>query len=516
MGWIAAILSGTLAGFSYPTVFSGHAMPDLGWFAFFSWVPLFYFLHGASVRRAFLLSFFASLLHYSISMYWLYTAMNSFGGLSPMISVAVLLLLIFFLSAYFGIIFLISQWIIQKTGWSSIWVRPWVWVAIEFLRGHIPTGGLPWSQIGYSQGGFLTFIQSADLFGVYGVTFLLVLVNESIALVFLKLRGIKIEGFFRKVMVTITLVLINLSYGFYRLHQELPATHEVLKVGIAQGNTPQEEKWDPLFAREIVENYQEATKTIESQGADLILWPEASFPFEVPFDQKNFGYELGNSNAQVLLGVVTRSQHSRLFRRSIYNSALLVSEEGEILDYYHKRHLVPFGEYVPWKEILFFAKTLTAQVGDLVPGNDYRPIHYGQDLLGVLICYEDIFPEIARQMVAKGANALVNLTNDAWYGTSSAAYQHQVFSQLRSIETRRALIRATNTGISSLIDRNGKIVWQGGLFQRENFLSDLPLYSDRSVYVRMGDLLPVFSIVLTLGMMGWGKRKRFSPYPGVR
>ncbi|HEX5034579.1 MAG TPA: hypothetical protein VFW62_08875, partial [bacterium] len=166
MGWIAAALSGVLAAFSYPTVFAGFRFPELGFLAFFAWIPLFLSLRGAGPRRSFAGAFVAAVFHYSIGMYWIYTAMNSFGGLSPALTVMSLAILFTVLAAYFAVIFAISAWIVRFTGWRMLWVRPLVWVGIEFLRGHLPAGGFPWSQVGYSQGEFLHFIQFSDLFGV--------------------------------------------------------------------------------------------------------------------------------------------------------------------------------------------------------------------------------------------------------------------------------------------------------------------------------------------------------------
>ncbi len=515
MGWLLAALSGVIAGFTYPTVFAGYMLPDLGWMAFFAWVPLFLAIRSARPRAAFAKSFFAGLFHYGIAMYWLYTAMNSFGGLSPTLSVLALLLLVAVLSAYFGIIFWLSQWICRKNSLAALWVRPFVWVGIEYLRGHVPAGGFPWSQIGYSQGGFLHFIQSADLFGVYGVTWLLVFCNEALAEIVVRWRRGERPRALKTAGIAAVLVLANLAYGRYRIANGLAVPTRTLKVGVVQGNIPQEEKWQRSAAARILETFQSGTTLLEQKGATLILWPEASMPYDLAYDAPEVSYDLGAERADILFGTISRSSQGseRKRDRPYHNTALLVDAGGRLLGYYHKRHLVPFGEYVPWKDFLFFARKMTAQVGEMMPGSDYYPLKYQDSLLGVLICYEDIFPEISRLMVEKGANVLINITNDAWYGRSSAAYQHQVFSQFRAVETRRALIRATNTGLSSQIDRLGRVQWQGGLFTREDILSSLPFYDDLSPYVRSGDLLPLGSLALLFGLsiFPWIRRGIRSP-----
>jgi apolipoprotein N-acyltransferase len=305
----------------------------------------------------------------------------------------------------------------------------------------------------------------------------------------------------------------NISYGYWRIKVPISPIKKI-KVGVVQGNISQEEKWDRSLIKKILGIFYEGTRQLEGQKAELILWPEASFPMTIPYDVPQISFNFGNESAHLLFGAITRSDQAPRFGpgSSVYNSAVLVDAGGHIEDFYHKRKLVPFGEYIPYKDLFFFARKLTAEVGSLAPGEAYRPIRYGDDKLGVLICYEDIFPFIARDMADQGAGALINITNDAWYGFSSAAYQHQVYSQYRSVETRRALVRATNTGVSSLIDPFGKILWQGELFTRENFLTELPLYQGKTIFVRWGYLLPhLFLMIMSVMVLGaWLFRKRES------
>ncbi len=499
MGWIAAILSGILAALSYPTRFDSIQFPDLGFLGFFCWIPLFLVIAGVRPRRAFALSFVAGFVQYLISQYWLYRAMNTFGGLSPVSSILVLLFLCTILASYFGLIFIISHWVCRKLGWRPLWIRPIVWTGIEYLRTHLPVEGHPWSQIAYSQGGFLSFIQVADIFGVYAVTFLLVLANELLTLWIQRIRR-QVTG---SVVIPTAYVLIlvgsALSYGYFQLHRSSLRPQGEIPTGVVQGNVPQEEKWERARSQNILNKYKEGTKSLEEKGAQLIIWPEASFPFSVPYDAPEISYDFENQSAELLIGAISYPRIYRGLRlqRPTHNSAVLFDSESRILDYYHKKHLVPLGEYIPYQDVLFFAKKLTAEVGNLQPGETYRPISFRGIPLGVLICYEDIFPEISRIMVGQGAKALINITNDAWYGYSSAAYQHQVFSQFRSVETRRSLIRATNTGVSSLIDPWGRIQWQGELFVYREFLTKLALYDVKSWYVKIGDVLPQVFLGIT-------------------
>ncbi|HKX13224.1 MAG TPA: apolipoprotein N-acyltransferase, partial [bacterium] len=405
MGWIAAALSGILAAFSYPTVFNGYRFPELGFLAFFAWIPLFLSLRGRGARRSFAGAFVASLFHYSIGMYWIYTAMNSFGGLSPLLTVFSLSILFIVLSAYFGIIFAVSAWIARFTGWRMLWIRPLVWVGIEYLRGHLPAGGFPWSQVGYSQGGFLHFIQIADLFGVYGVTWLVVFINEALTEFIAAWRHDKKKRAWKALAPALLLFVFALGYGRYQLVRNHAEPIRNLKVGIVQGNISQDDKWRGAAARNIMDIFENGTMSLESEGAGLIIWPEAALPVEIPYDAAKLPYDLGQSRADVLFGAVTRSSKPgpNPDEEPYYNTVLLADGAGKILGHYHKRHLVPFGEYVPWQEYLSFARKMTAQVGQMLPGKDYHNIDYRGHPLGILICYEDIFPEISRIMAAKGA-----------------------------------------------------------------------------------------------------------------
>lgn len=505
MGWLAAILSGTLAGLAYPFRFGDFIPPDLGFLGFFCWVPLMMVVRGQSPRRAFAMSFVAGLFHFVVSQFWLYEAVHNFGGLSYVMSALVLGSLLVVLAAYFGLIFLLSQWVCRNLGWPTLWVRPVFWVGIEYLRHLMPLDGYPWSQLGYTQAAFLPFIQSAELWGAYGLTFLMVLSNEMIAGWIFRGRSWERVPKRRWLVAALLLLLANLAYGLVRYGQEDPPAVAVLPVGVVQGNIAQEDKWNRYLARDILERHATATRGLQAEGAELVLWPEAAVPFTVPYDAERFPVDTGLTHGHLILGSITRPKLSTAGTKNppVHNSALVLNAQGEIEDYYHKKELVPFGEYVPYQDLFWFARQLTVEVGRMEAGKTFRPVRMGKYLMGILICYEDIFPYAAREMVARGANALINLTNDAWYGYTSAAYQHLVYSQYRSVETRRYMIRATNTGISALINTRGHILWQGKeLFTRENFLTSLPLYDGKTLFVRAGYLLPhVFLILMAVNLI---------------
>ncbi len=413
-------------------------------------------------------------------------------------------LLMVILSTLFAVIFPLSDWTARRLGVGVLWLRPCFWVACEYLRHYWPAGGYPWSQLGYSQVGFLPLLQGASVYGAYGLTFLLLLCNESLNCIFSLWKNRSTSTLSLKktwpLLPVAGLLLATLVLGWLRLSAPQAQPVGRIPLGIVQGNVAQEDKWNRLMAQEILAGYAEGTQRLEQQGARLILWPEASLPFAVPYDSEKIALSFGQRESRLLLGAMTRKSKGNTLqeRRNVHNSALLVGPEGQIFDYYHKKELVPFGEYVPYQEFLFFARKLVAEVGNIVPGESFRPIRYEEFLLGVLICYEDIFPYISREMVQAGAVALVNLTNDAWYGYSSAAYQHLAYSQMRAVETGRAVVRATNTGLSALVDPWGRVLWQGGMYTREDFFTELPLYGMKTFYLRWGDFVAWLSALFSV------------------
>jgi apolipoprotein N-acyltransferase len=282
-----------------------------------------------------------------------------------------------------------------------------------------------------------------------------------------------------------------------------------LKVALAQGNIPQAEKWDPAFQISSTKKYIRLSRSLVAEKPDLIVWPETATPFYMFHNQ--------TLTRMVQRGVrATGSAHivgSPAVRRNdgglaYFNSAYLLDAQGAPVSRYDKAHLVPFGEYVPFKKWLPFLGKIVAQVGDFHAGPPGGILTYGDHRIGPLICYDGIFPELARAAVDNGADLLVNLTNDAWYGRTSAPYQHLVQYVFRAVETRRSLIRATNTGISAFILPNGKIENATGLFENAVRVQTVACLKLRTVYVRIGDTFAMICLagVIGLGLVPWFRR----------
>jgi len=319
-------------------------------------------------------------------------------------------------------------------------------------------------------------------------------------------------------------IVLVLCYGYYKLYQSpgQAVTRSPIRISVIQGNIPQELKWNPGAKDYIVNKYLELSSLAVKDKPDLLIWPEAALPVileEEPlfFEQvKDF---VRGTNTPLLLGAVT------LRGNLYYNSALLVSGAGQTLTRYDKLHLVPFGEYIPLKKILPFLETVVP-IGDITSGKEYTifqipnksqiPNPKITNSFAVLICFEDLFPELSREFIKKGAEFLVNITNDAWYKKTSAAYQHLQASVFRAVENRIYLVRAANTGVSGFIAPSGKII---SLVQDKNgrdiFIDgykteDIAVQKRHSTfYTRYGNIFPAICFLFVLyGIMLPFKKKR--------
>lgn len=521
-------ISAFLTILSHPTVIEGFEFPSFGFLAWITYIPLLSFLENKSSKQQFKLSFLFGFIFYSGSMYWLYTALNSFGNLSPLISVMVLFLLILILSTYFGIIFFLSASLEKYFKVSRFWILPLIWILVEWCRNHWPVGGFPWGQAGYSQARYPLLIQIADLTGVYGVTAFLVWVNLAGVEIFKKIfyrplfpsspdyrkRGFYLQTDKKKLFFITLLIFTVFIYGYYskkKLSEKILHLPKI-RIALLQGNIPQNEKWLREQANKIFRIYLEMTQKALLQEVDFLIWPESAYPYEISLDEATVPKQLSSlfadfSNSirfpKLLFGAVTfegRLPPDALYvppEFPIHNSALLFDPRTNEIQFYHKQHLVPYGEYIPLKEVFPFIKKLTAQMGEFQPGKTFNPLISGDVRIGSLICYEDVFPEIARKQVNAGANLLVNLSNDAWYGNSSALPQHLNFSIFRSIENRRSLVRATNTGKTAFIDPIGNIRITLPSFKQDLLIEEASILSSTNTfYSRFGDVFVLGSATI--------------------
>ncbi|MBT8369822.1 MAG: apolipoprotein N-acyltransferase, partial [Desulfobacterales bacterium] len=372
-----------------------------------------------------------------------------------------------------------------------------LWVALEYVRSFI-FSGFPWGYLGHSQYSRLQLIQISDILGVYGLSALIALANGTIFISLLyfskkrwqdkKITKQLVAGSIITLIVGITLAL---SYGHRRLKtiDSLIAASPKARIAVVQGNIDQAIKWNPAFQIDTIKKYNRLSSTISEQRPDLIIWPESAAPFYFLYDVKPSEMVfkgIRQTATDYLIGSPSFSRADDVVQ--YYNSAYLVSPHKKSMSRYDKTHLVPFGEYVPFKKWLPFLGKIVAQVGDFKAGQEGKTLPWRQELLGVQICYEIIFPNLSRALVNNDASLLINITNDAWFGKTSGPYQHFSMAVFRAVENRRALARSANTGISGFVDPAGRVMASTALLEEAAVIGLLPMMKEKSVYTQNGDL----------------------------
>lgn len=471
---VAAVIAGVALASAFPR-------PDYYPVAWIALVPLFVFME----RRPFASGFAAGIAFFAPVLYWLNIVMTSYGGLQPIFSLLAYLFLLIYLSLYFGLATWLSCLLKLKLKLPFLLTMPLLWVALEYLRGSLLTG-FPWALLGYSQQNFSAAIQSADVTGVYGVSFLLVAVNCALAWIVSE-PGKKWSwlGAAAVLLMTVT----HVGYGLWKDNQPLDARSEKLRVSLIQGNIDQAQKWVPENRQATIDKYEKLSQSALQDPVDLLIWPEAATPFFLQ-DETDFAQQVRNIPRQMKTSLLLGSPaYQRLDdgHYKYFNSAFLLQAGKQEVERSDKIHLVPFGEYVPLGQLLTFINKLVVGVGDFSPGR-VTPLTLNDDPIGTLICYEVIFPDLARDYVRKGSRLLVNLTNDAWFGRSSAPYQHLAMSRFRAIENRIWLARAANTGISAFIAPSGRVVSAGPIFQPLHLTETVGLGAEETFYTKFGDL----------------------------
>jgi apolipoprotein N-acyltransferase len=476
--YLLALLSGAMLALSFPRP----GISPLVWFAF---VPLFIAAAGVPPRLGFKLGFVAGFSAYAGILYWLNIVMTNYGKLHWTVSGTLYLTLAAYLALYPGLVL----WLMRRgegRGIPALCSFPVLWVGGELIRSYILTG-FPWAILGYSQYRTLPLIQICDLTGVYGVSFLVALANVVFYRIWVWLREKDAPYPVAGLATLLVLLAATLGYGFSALNRvEKGPLQRVLLV---QGNIPQDVKWDPAFQESTVATYERLSRKGCQSGGTLVIWPESALPFYLQ-GEPAYAARVRALAVELKSCLVTGSpafeKDGALVR--YLNSAFLISPTGAVIGRSDKLHLVPFGEYVPLASLFPFVNKLVAGIGDFSPGKSALPLETTGGKVGVLVCFEGIFPEIARAYVQAGAGVLVNITNDAWFGNSSAPYQHLSMTVFRAVENRVPLVRAANTGISSVIDSKGHIRGMTALFEEATLAAEVRRGVGGSFYSRHGDL----------------------------
>jgi apolipoprotein N-acyltransferase len=499
---LLSFLSSVLLILSFPTF-------DLEFLAWFAFVPLLYAIHGKTPFHAFTLGFLTGFISYLGIIYWIIVAVHTYGNISLLVSAFILLLLVGYLSLFTGVFGLLTRVVPLSSGIQTILFLPILWTALEYLRSFLLTG-FPWAYLGYSQYLNLPFIQMADLTGPYGPSFVILLVNTTL---FWILRQWIDKTFpVREVVFTLLVLLSATIYGYVKMGMtdQQMLQQPSLKVALIQGNIDQSIKWDESFQKETLEIYQRLSLKATQQHPDLIIWPETATPF---FFQQAREYQPmvldipNKTNAFLLFGSPSFKVEGG--KVNYYNSAYLASPAKEIVGRYDKIHLVPYGEYVPFGEILPLG-SLGEGIGNFKSGKVIYNFSIPQGKFGVLICFEIIFPDLCRRFVKNGANFLVTITNDAWFGRTSAPYQHFSIAVFRAVENRVFVARAANTGISGLIDPTGKIIKRSKIFVEEAMNGTIRLSKKKTIYTRYGDVFAWACSGLSLLLLGYALSQKRS------
>jgi len=421
-----------------------------------------------NLNNAFKKGFCFGLVYHILTMYWVSYVLQQYGNLPMYVAVFLMLLLCIYLSLYYGIFFKVFQ-LLRKKNLSTLFpvVLAMIFVALEYIRSHILTG-FPWMLLAYTQHNFTPLIQICSFLNIYAISFVVILFNLSLAELVLG----KKKWAFINISLSVLIMVLALFYGFNKIEKIESSLNDKkkLKISVIQGNIDQSQKWVKELQKSIVDKYVSLTEKEIKSDSELVVWPETALPFIYGRDWEMTDYflsHLSKYNFVLIAGMphIEAGPDDKLY----YTNSAGYFIKGELKDKYTKIHLVPFGEYVPMKKILFFVDKLVEAAGDFLAGDELKVFEKEGAKLGVLICYEAIFPEISKAYKDKGVNILINITNDAWFGKSSAPYQHFAMSKLRAVENGVFLIRAANTGISGIIMPTGKVVIKTGLFKDESF-----------------------------------------------
>ncbi len=496
-----AVLTGLLLFFSFPKF----GAPAAGWLAA---APLLVAVHSTSGRDAFRLGLLAGFVANLGIYYWTAAVVSEFGGIGLAVSTPLMALMSLIIALFTAAFAWIVSRLSRAWGAIALLLAPLVWVALEILRSHILLR-FAWCLLGYSQSSNLPFLQVARLGGVYAVSF--VLVAGSAALAY---AVVEPSPRHRLRILACLIGLLGIVYwdGRQALSKTPPADGTV-RVGVIQANIAQDVKWDPGLADRHLGKHMELTRDAVRRGARFVVWPESAVPGfydDSPYLVDLLGELARTSSTYLLFGNDDHTVGPDGSER-YYVGAKMLRPDGALGFRYHKINLVPFGEYVPLQPVLTlggrFTARLTQAVSDFTPGEERSIGEVDGHRFGALICYEAIYPDLVSEFVGAGAELLVNITNDAWYGWTSAPYQHFEMARVRAVETGKYLVRAANTGISAVVDPRGAVVARTKLFEPAVLVVDVPFVSATTLYARTGDLFAWSCFGVTAVLLGLSYRR---------
>lgn len=482
----AAVVSGLLIGASFPSV-------SLWPLIFVALVPLILVTVSArSGARAFLYGWIALTLSWLLTVPWVVTVMTKYGGLPDLTGVALYVSMCVVLGLYGGA-FSWMSWRLAPGRTPLLWLLvPLAWAVSEYGRTYL-LSGFPWNLVATTTVDFPAFAVVSSWIGPYGLGSLIIACSTVIAFLIStsEARSRRIAAGVG-VVATITLIVIAGHFEVQRRNASSSGASET--AAMIQPNIAQEMRWESGQLLDIFNRMMRMTREAAASGAKVIVWPESTVPLSfatTDFYREEVESITASEGVDVILGSVAEDDRDPA---AIWNSAYLVSS-GETKGRYDKIQLVPFGEYVPLRKVLFFAERLVRAVGEFRFGTSSTPLN-GSWAYGPAICYEVVYPRLVGEQVRQGATVLVTVTNDAWFGESSAPVQHLRAVRLRAIETDRWFLRAATTGISAVIDPNGRVVESLGLNQEGIVYGNFAPRNSRTLYVRGGDWFAIASCAI--------------------
>ncbi len=442
----------------------------------------------ATPSQGFLLGYLCGILWYGGNCYWIFNTMKQYGGIGTAGAAGLLLLFCLYLGLYHALFGLLTSLVARKSVRAALVAAPFLWVAVELARTRIT--GFPWDLLGIAQVDNIPLVRIARVTGVYGISLEIMVVNTAFAAAWVIQRNKRASLLFAGAAAAFVLQIAR-----WIPIPNFPADRSAVLV---QENVPVLEggDWTRAYFDETLAQLETLSRGTAAPGApapDLVVWPESPAPFFSgdPLFRGSLSQLAQNTHAWIVAGNVSTGDSGVPSQSAnvIFNSASLISPSGEWAARYDKMHLVPFGEYLPFKNLFWFAGGLTKEVGAFTAGTMRLPLQAGDEKVGVFICYESIFPDEIRQFANSGAQVLVNASNDGWYGDSGAYAQHLQQARMRAIENDRWLLRDTNTGVTAAIDPYGRVVQTIPRKTRAALTANYALISGTTFYPGHGDWL---------------------------
>jgi apolipoprotein N-acyltransferase len=460
------------------------------------------------------LGFVAGVVYFTGTLYWITRVMVVYGDVPWVGAVLINVAFVAYLALFVVVFSMVMARLTTNNGPRALLAAPAVWVATELGRTYLLTG-FPWVLLGYSQATVLPVAQLASVFGVFGVSALVASVSAALAFAAVAMTGSPGAGPRMSqpghplvpLAASLTLVAMIAIWGGLRIRSAaLLSSGEAIRVGLLQGNVAESDRWEGEKAAGVFQRYLDMTGQAVARGARFVVWPESATPY--PFGEDLGATERMRVQARTLKVplLIGTDQIVHGADSKYYNAAVLIRSDGAAGGVYRKIHLVPFGEYVPARHVFFFMSRIVQAVSDFSAGDTFDLLPVDGHRVSTAICYEIVYPNLVRQFTVAGSELLTTITNDSWFGPTSAPYQHFAQASMRAIENGRFLVRAANTGISGIVDPYGHVLARTGLFEPAVVVGDARFLRDATLYARTGDVFAYACTALTALLLVSGKR----------